>query len=513
CEDPNGDDNVLWIGTDGGGLNRFDKLSGELTHFTEKNGLPNNVVYGVLSDTMGNLWMSTNKGLCKYSTRGAVSADGQGSAFGGNPSSGSIRTYDVSDGLQSNEFNRKEYFKTKSGEIFFGGVNGYNHFYPEEISDNPIPPKIEFTDFKLSNRSVSYHDANSPLKQSIGETKSIVLDYSQNMFTLEFSALDFSTSQKNQYAYMLNGFDEHWNYAGTLRSATYTNIAPGEYTFRVKASNSDGVWNEQGASMEIIILPPFWMTWWFRGIGILLFLTAGPTISFRRVKQLQREQQQQEEFSRKLIERQELERKRIASELHDGVGQDLLVVKNKLLLAIDTVEQGTMDVQQLNDAAQFASQAIEEVRSISHNLRPSNLDQLGLTMAIETAVESVATSSTIRFSLNIENIDGLVTPENEINVYRIVQESLNNVVKHSQATEAGVEVRRELDSVLINVQDNGRGFRMNVEGLNTPKERFGLSGMKERAKALSGSLTIQQRESGGTIVQLSVPIQLTTKND
>ncbi|MBS4029361.1 MAG: hypothetical protein KGZ58_12090 [Ignavibacteriales bacterium] len=495
CEDPDGDENILWIGTDGGGLNRFDKTTGECEHFTEKNGMPNNVVYAVLSDSTGNLWMSTNNGICKF-----------------NPRNNSFRTYDVSDGLQSNEFNRREYFKSHSGELYFGGVNGYNHFFPEVIQDNQHKPNIEFTDFKLFNRSVSFLQQNSPLKRAIGETDSIILEYSQNMFTLEFSALDFSSPAKNQYAYMLEGFDEKWNDVGSVRSATYTNIDPGEYVFRVKASNSDGVWNEQGVAMTILILPPYWATWWFRGIGILLFLTIGPIVYSRRVQQLKREHRQQQKFSQQLIESQEQERKRIANELHDGVGQELLLIRNKLLLASDSVEQGKVNVQHLQDATQFSSKAIEEVRAISHNLRPSNLDQLGLTMAMESAVESVAESSNIKFSMKVENIDGLVASENEINVYRIVQEALNNIIKHSQATEVSVEVHQERDSILLKIEDNGVGISADVSTRSEKKERFGISGMYERANGISGTLTILPRETGGTIVQLIIPKNSTYAN-
>ncbi|MBI3189089.1 MAG: hypothetical protein HYZ33_00415 [Ignavibacteriales bacterium] len=491
CEDPNGDENILWIGTDGGGLNRFDKRSGVFTHFTTENGLPNNVVYGIFSDRSGNLWMSTNRGLCRF-----------------NPRENTFRNFDVNDGLQSNEFNRREYFKTEEGEMYFGGINGYNHFFPEHITDNLSPPPIEFTDFKLFNKSVSFRSPGSPFSTPISETKEIILDYAQNMFTLEFAALDFSAPVKNQCAYKLEGYDHDWIVAGTNRSATYTNIDPGEHIFRVKASNSDGVWNEQGVSMRIVILPPFWMTWWFRGMFIAFFLAVGPIIYHRRVTQLKKERQLKEIFSRQLIEQQEQERKRIAHELHDGVGQGLLVMKNRLMLAEQSTKESPELQKKIEEIKRTASDLISEVRGISYNLQPPNLDQLGLTMTLEAVVEKVAEASTIRFSMEIENIDRLFAPAQEINLFRIVQESMNNIIRHSEATSASVETKNLKDRVEVKICDNGKGVSQTMFSDTTHRHGLGFSSMKERTRMLGGRLNISPGpDGGGTCVHVIIPLR------
>ena len=242
---------TLWIGTYGGGLNKFDIATETFTHYTTKDGLPNNSVIGILADDDGNLWLSTGKGLSKF-----------------NPQNETFRNYDISDGLQGNEFDGvKAHFRSKTGKMFFGGLNGFNAFYPERVKDNPHIPPIVLTDFKKFNESAK-------LEKPISETKEIKLSYKDNFFGFEFAALDYTNPSKNQYAYKLEGFDKDWIYAGTRRYATYTNLDGGTYTFRVKGSNNDGVWNEKGTSVKIIITPPPWKTWWAYTLYVVALVGA-----------------------------------------------------------------------------------------------------------------------------------------------------------------------------------------------------------------------------------------------
>lgn len=263
CPDPITPSEKLWIGTSGGGLNLFDKNSETFTHILKKDGLPDNVVYGILPDEEGNLWLSTNRGISKY-----------------NLVTKQFINYDVNDGLQSNEFNSGAFFKSKSGEMFFGGINGFNYFYPKDIANKYFIPKVVFTDFKLFNKSVSVSDSNSILRRVISETKEITLSYNQNIFSFEFALLDYYAPNKNQFAYKLEGFNEDWIQLGNKREITFTSIDPGEYTLQVKGTNSDGIWNENPASLLIIITPPFWKTWWAYSIYVLFFL--GLLYSVRR---------------------------------------------------------------------------------------------------------------------------------------------------------------------------------------------------------------------------------------
>jgi ligand-binding sensor domain-containing protein/signal transduction histidine kinase len=260
---------MLWVGTWGTGLDRFDPATQTFTHFTEKDGLPNNVIYGIEVDGEGYLWLSTNRGLSKF-----------------DPRTETFRNYDISDGLQDNEFNVGAHFRSDRGEMFFGGISGFNAFFPEQIQDNPKPPPIVITSFAKFNQKV---------RTDLSEGEHIELSYKENFISFEFAALDYTAPEKNQYAYMLEGFDQDWVEAGTRRYASYTNLNGGNYVFRVKGSNSDGVWNEEGSAVHITVTPPIWEIWWFRGI-LLLVLVGGVIGGYRlRVRNIEKRSQELEE--------------------------------------------------------------------------------------------------------------------------------------------------------------------------------------------------------------------------
>ncbi len=242
----------VWVGTFGGGLNVLNPATGQCQRFTEKEGLPNNVVNALLPDGRGNLWLSTNKGLCRFTP-----------PMKGYPAQ--IRTLDGRDGLQNNEFTMGAGFRDAAGWLYFGGINGFNAFHPDSIRPNPYRPPVVLTAFRVFEKPY-------PLDSLISEKKAIRLDYAQNFFSFEFAALNFILPEKNKYAYRMEGFDPNWVEAGTRRYASYTNLPPGTYTFRVKAANNDGIWNEQGAALSITIVPPFWQTNWFRTLVLVGFL-------------------------------------------------------------------------------------------------------------------------------------------------------------------------------------------------------------------------------------------------
>ena len=250
----------LWVGTRGG-LNIFNKKTNKFTVFTEKDGLPGNAIFGILEDDHGNLWLGTNKGISKF-----------------NPTNKKVKNYGVPDGVQGNEFRWNACYKAKDGKMFFGGPNGLNAFYPDKIQENHQVPAVFITNFQIFNKDQSAGALNSVLSKDISETREVFLSYKHSVFTIEFSALNYIHPEKNQYAYKLEGFDKNWNYSGVLRRATYTNLNPGTYTFHVKASNNDGIWNENGTRLIIVITPPFWATWWFRSIAFLMI--AGGVFGF-----------------------------------------------------------------------------------------------------------------------------------------------------------------------------------------------------------------------------------------
>jgi len=232
----------FWVGTFGGGLNRMDRKTGKFLSYTAKNGLPDDMVFGILEDKRGNLWMSTNTGLAKFDTKTKT-----------------FHNYDALDGLQSNEFNIGASLSCKSGEMIFGGIAGFNFFYPDSIQENNYIAPTVITSFKIFDKPTILSDE-------------INLQYNQNYLTFEFSSLSYALADKNQFAYKLEGFDENWIYSGSRRFASYSNLDPGEYVFYVKGSNSDGLWNEEGISVVIRIDRPWWKTWWFI---LLIALVAG----------------------------------------------------------------------------------------------------------------------------------------------------------------------------------------------------------------------------------------------
>ena len=255
---------MFWIGTAGGGLNKFDPDSGKFRHFREKDGLPNDVVYGILEDDQGLLWLSTNSGISKF-----------------DPQTELFRNYDVRDGLQSNEFNQNAYFKNSRGEMFFGGVIGFNTFFPEEIQDDSYISPVVLTSLTQSGGDVFNNQSPETIKEA-------TFRWPNNFFEFEFATLSYSQPEKNQHAYMLEGFrDEQWNYIGTKRFGRYTNLPGGTYNLHIKGSNKDGVWNEAGNSIKITVVPPFWMTWWFLTIAVLVIVGGVFTGYWMRIRNIQ----------------------------------------------------------------------------------------------------------------------------------------------------------------------------------------------------------------------------------
>ena len=257
----------IWVGSRDG-LSRLDPATGTFTNYSEAQGLPNNSAYGILVDAGDRVWVSSNRGLTCL-----------------NPASGTIKSYDVSDGLQGNEFNGGACFQSPAGEMFFGGTNGLNAFFPERITDNPFPPEVVLTGFQILNKPVPVGAAlfgQTVLDKVITEARSIRLGYRARLISFEFAALHFAAPEKNRFAYRMEGLESEWNEVGSRNYASYSNLKPGRYVFRVKAANNDGVWNEAGVSLAVRIVPALWMTWWFKVLALLGAGLAVAGIAWRR---------------------------------------------------------------------------------------------------------------------------------------------------------------------------------------------------------------------------------------
>src|SRR5665648_246096 len=261
-------DGNLWVGTYTKGL-FYCKPNGEIIKtFNTSNGLPNNTIKSIIEDNSRNLWISSNIGISRL-----------------DPRTQKIRNYTKDDGLQGDQFFQQSYLKTRQGEIYFGGYNGFNSFYPDSLKDNDFVPPVYITDFQIFNKPVTFGIPGTQFQTHISEAKKITLNWNQSVFSFSFAAINYTYPEKNQYAYMMEGFEKDLNYTdASRRYTTYTNLDPGEYTFRVKASNNDGVWNEKGVSVQIIILPPWWETWWFKLIIISAIIFTILSIFLSRVR-------------------------------------------------------------------------------------------------------------------------------------------------------------------------------------------------------------------------------------
>jgi signal transduction histidine kinase len=406
----------------------------------------------------------------------------------------------MSDGLQSWEFNQGAYFHGRSGRMYFGGVNGLNAFFPGKFTvDTQIVP-LRITKFSVFDRAEGFPRGPD------GEG-SVVLSHDQNFFSFEFSLLDFTAPEKNRYRYRLEGFDERWIPAGSRRYASYTNLDGGEYVFRVQGSNSDGVWNTKGASFTVRVQPPFWATAWFRVLCACGILALGVAFYRTRVHRLKREHAVQTEFSRKFNEYQEAERKRIAGELHDSLGQELLMIRNSLSQCETALGNQSLHVHELQGIAGTVQQALEEVREISADLHPHMLDRLGLTKTIESTIRKWSESSGLVIRGTIDDVDGLFTPAENISVFRIVQEGINNVIRHSHASECRVAVRNAGGHCEISIEDDGCGFDPALTHLSSADHGgFGLGNMAERARFLRGQMQITSSPGNGTAITFRIPI-------
>jgi len=512
----------LWIGTGGHGIFKYVRSEEKIYDYELDPAIPFPVINLIEEDKFGNIWIGTKtNGLFRNSGKDLVFEsfetpvtqvsglmfDEEGFLWISserNLHKVHPETHESVIYKDLNDFNDHSYTKSEDGTMYFGGKNGVTYFKPEEIKTNPHIPQIALTDFKILHESVKPSPDNPYLKKSITYADEITLTHKENVITFEFASLIYNDPKQNQHAYKMEGFDEDWVYCGTRRSATYTNLDPGEYTFRVKGSNNDGLWNEEGTSIKLKISPPWHKTVLFKSLIGLGALAGLGSFYRKRISRLNEENIQREEFTKKLIESQENERKRVAAELHDSIGQDLLILKNKLLTNIKKTGDEKF-IQQLSELSELTSSAIDDVRQISYNLRPYELDRLGLTKTIESMIERANNFTDITFTGILDDIDRMFPPETGINIYRIIQESLNNVIKHSGAGKVIVRVRKHGSYIYLSISDNGKGFDIKSYRLSSERNGFGLKGMEERVKLLGGEFDIDSEQGKGTLIEIVIP--------
>lgn len=491
-------DGALWIGTYDSGLSRF--KDGKFTNYSMKEGLFDNGVFQILEDDYGWFWMSSNRGI--YRVRKQELLD----YAEGRIKSVTSLSYNKSDGMGSSECNGGRWpagAKTRDGKLWFPTMRGVAMIDPSNVKANTQTPPVVIEEMRINNQPADFDSWDAAIHSP---QFSIRVEPGQDNFEIQYTALSFINSENIRFKYKLEGADADWIDAGTRRTAYFSHLSPGNYTFRVIAANSDGVWNHAGASVRITIVPPFYRRWWFITLAALTLVGLVVLAWKMRVAQLQRAQVVQQNFARQLIESQETERKRIATELHDSLGQNLLIVKNRAQLGQIAAQQSPEFLEQFEWIVSSATQSIEEVREIAQNLRPYHLDRLGLTKALEVMIEKVAATTRIKFVSELVPLDDLFSKEDAITLYRVVQESLNNIVKHAEASEVRVSVERLTDHVTLTIEDNGRGF--SHVGVATKPTGFGLVGMAERVRMLGAEWRIVSHEGQGTTVtiRLALPV-------
>ncbi len=585
---------IFWIAT-AEGLNRFDQATGQFVVYTTEDGLANDNVMCILADEQDNLWLGTDSGLSQF-----------------DPRTETFKNYDVSDGLASNAIMLAACHQSESGEMFFGTLEGFNAFYPSDVKDNPHIPPIVLTAFRKFDQVVEF---DTPL----AEVEEITLSYADNFFAFEFSALDYVDPAKNQYAYQLEGFDQDWIYCGTRRYASYTNLPPGDYVFRVKGTNNDGVWNEAGRAVNVTITPPFWETWWFRivagalvlgvmsvvvrarlrNVAILresearfralfenaplcvfeLDMTQTPPCVIRANRRAERvygwsvveftdapldkifpsdawpalertmntlsagetltlestglrrdgtefpvhvsatgpalsriEGEPGHDLRRAILAIEDItaekERRRIAREIHDGLAQDLAGLRFRVGLWHKLVDDDPAQMHaELDGFRELLSRNIHEVRRSIFALRPVTLDELGFYPALCQFIDEFGEQNQLHVDLHVEGPTEQLPSFLELVLFRIIQESLNNVSKHAQAQMAWVELDLESpDVVTLAVRDDGVGFDPAILDQAVQRGHLGLKQMRERVENLKGMFELRSQPGSGTEIQVVLPL-------
>jgi signal transduction histidine kinase/ligand-binding sensor domain-containing protein len=497
---------VLWVGTQGGGLNRLDlsEIEGtdpstyHFTHYREQDGLANDIVLEIL-DHGGFLWIGTANGLSMFDPRDKT-----------------FKSYDASDGLPINEFNAA--LKSDRGEMFFGGINGFMSFDPDQMVDNPYVPPVVLT--SLHQNGVELDTGQAP-----EDLREVTLHWPDNSLEFGFAALNYTQPEKNQHTYMMEGFEKDWNHIGNRRFGRYTNLPGGTYLLRLKGSNNDGVWNEEGISIQVTVVPPFWQTGWFRGI-VALTLVGGALVGYRlrirnldarsrelekqveaRTAELRREiaQRTRAEEAWRQREREKVvaeERNRLARDLHDSAKQEAFAASFHLGTALTLFDRDPEAAKKhLLEADNLVDSVRGELTDLIHELRPQSMNGTRFDATLNEYLIEWAHQTGIGATLTVEGFVALSLEVKQA-IYRIMQEALANVARHSSADNVEVSLDFQDTIVQFTIIDDGLGF-------NTQQQHdgMGLDSMRERAESLKGDFGIESETGQGTKIVVTIPIK------
>jgi two-component sensor histidine kinase/streptogramin lyase len=449
-------DGIMWLGSYGGSLTSFDRKTEKFKRYSFREGLTSGVVYGILEDDSKNLWISSDNGIFKLNLVTKL-----------------INHYDIQDGLQSLEYSGGAYFKDENGILYFGGINGFNYFNPTQIKSNIYIPPIVITSVKVLNEHVK------------GIQEELVLDYKKNFITFEFSSLDYTDPQDNKYSFILEGLQDKWQLTeSSSRVATYTNLSPGTYIFKVRGSNSDGVWGKNYASIKIEILSPFWQTWWFISLTIILLAAFLYYLSTIRIKNL--------------LAIEKLKSK-LAADLHDNIGSGLteISILSEVASRKNNSEQKKSG-SELNKISDLSRQLVDNMSDIVWVVNPSRDSLHDLILRLKDNYSELLNSMGISFrAKNLEKLKDVKLPMDvKQNLYLIFKEAINNSIKHSKCKQITLESNLRNDVLEISLSDDGTGFDESI----LPKGN-GLRNMENRAALIKGRIKIKSLVNTGTSIR------------
>ncbi len=474
CEDNAGN---FWIGT-GGGLEKFDKTRATFTHIGERDGLPNPVICGILNDGKGALWISTKKGLTRFS-----------------PVDNSFKNFSSEDGLQSNMFIEGSCIRTSDGRMFFGGINGFSFFDPSTIKFSSYIAPVIFTDLTKYNES-------RKTEMDISGAGEIELAYSDNVISIGFASLDYTNPAENEYAYMLEGFDKDWVYSGNNANALYTNLDPGKYTLKVKATNSDGVWNETGASLSLIIKPPFWKTWWFYGFVMIFLVATVMTVHNYRVKRkvlnlLTIENAKEEERERM--------REQAARDYHDELGHKLTRIsiysrriRKKLGASANGITSDLVGIADTSNSLQSGA------RDLIWSMDPKEDSLYDFAVRLKDFGNEIFEGTETQFKMTgiSESFRNTrLSMYNKRHLIFIFKEAMNNALKYSNSTSVTIDINLRGNILEMTMQDNGIGF-----DLNNDVKGYGIKNIYNRARQISARVEIVSEANKGTTIKFTVGV-------
>ena len=443
----------LWIGTYGGGLTRYDQETSSFHRYNEYNGFYSNVIYGIMEDDKNNLWLSSDNGIIKF-----------------NYNFFSLSLFDISDGLLSLEYSGGAYHKCSDGEMYFGGINGMNYFNPADMRQSFRSVPVLITKFKIFNRAVR------------GVRKSIELNYDQNFFSFEFAALDYSNNQSYNFSYTMEGLDDTWHKTTEdNRSVNYANLSPGNYTFRVRASNKYGHWSTLEDKVSLVLLPPFWMTWWF--ISALIF--AGVLIIYGV-------------FRARLNQLLAIERikTKLAADLHDNIGAGLTEISiMSELTAVELRKASPSVSKRLDSISDTARLLVDSMSDIVWMVNPKRDSLRDLLIKLKDSYSDLLTHMGVAFKVSsfedLENVK--LSMEYKQNLYLIFKEGINNSIKHSRCNRISLEARLKGDGIIMMLKDDGVGMEVDSDNPGN-----GIKNMYNRASAIGGNVVFNASPENGT---------------